>query len=387
VLAPGYEAAVRLGITCHNYPPHPGGLEVIVQALSRGFAAAGHEVSLVTTAWEGRSGRASEDGVTVLRLPAAHFTEPLGVPYPLPLGAQLPAAWRELGRCELLHAHGALYATTLLARAARARRVPVVVTEHVGFVGYRSPVVNAVQRMAWLLIGDASVRRADAVVVYNSRVEAWLRERFPRARVEFIANGVDRSLFRPPTDAERRAARRHLGLPEKEVLALFVGRAAAKKNLDAVLAFPDPGYQLVVCGADRDLPTNAINLGVVPHARMPSLYGACDFMIHAATGEGFPVAIQEAMASGLPVAALWDEGYRGSVDQRAVASAGDLESLAALARSLAARSDARQVLRDAALRYADERYSWKATVAAYLALFQSIAEHSGTRSPNPRPSQ
>jgi len=371
---------VRLGIASHNYPPHPGGLEVIVQALARGFAV-NHEVTLVTTAWDGQVGAADEDGVAVLRLPAAHFTEPLGVPYPLPLGRHSRMAWRAFARCQLVHAHGSLYATTLLARFARSRQVPLILTEHVGFVSYRSPALNAVQRLAWRLIGDATVARCAAVVVYNSRVEAWLKRRFPRTRLEFIANGVDRELFRAPSESDRRAARERLGLPAEGALALFVGRAAAKKNLDAVLAFPDPGYQLVVCGADRDLPTKAINLGVVPHSRMPSLYWACDFMIHAATGEGFPVAIQEAMASGLPVAVLWDEGYRGSVDQEAVASAGDLESLAALARALAARAEERQVLRDAALRYADETYSWKAAVAAYLALFQSIAEQSGTRSP------
>src|SRR5262245_47630882 len=82
---------MHIGIATHNYPPHLGGLEAIVHHLARGFARE-HDVTVVTTAWDGRSGVTDEDGVTVHRLPAWHGTEDRGVPYATPVGPGIFAA-------------------------------------------------------------------------------------------------------------------------------------------------------------------------------------------------------------------------------------------------------------------------------------------------------
>lgn len=366
---------MRIGITTHNYPPHLGGLETVVRELARGFARVGHEVIVVTTAWEGRMGVAIEDNVTVHRLPAWHGSEARGVPYAAPFGPGVPRAFAALRRCDVLHAHGSLYLTTLLALAARRRGVQLFVTEHVGFVPYSSKLVNLVQRAAWLLVGRPVVRRSAKVVAMNSRVHDWLRSRFGDKAV-FIANGVDTATFSPRSGPDRRAARVRLGLPPDSVLALFVGRAAQKKNLEALLRFPRTGFRLVVCGAKRSLGGDVIDLGTLPHETMPDLFAAADFLLHPATGEGFPVAIQEAMASGLPVAVLWDSGYAGSIDRGVVTAADSLDELAHAADGLAASPDRRKDFGRRARAFAVQFWSWDAAVTRYLDLFRSTAAAS-----------
>src|SRR5689334_11878054 len=101
---------MRIGMLCHNYPPHPGGLEVMVRNLSSGLARR-HEVTLVTSAFADAEGRTVEDGMVVFRVPAFHATERIGIPYPVPVGSTLSAGLRALTSVDLLHAHGALYAT------------------------------------------------------------------------------------------------------------------------------------------------------------------------------------------------------------------------------------------------------------------------------------
>ena len=361
---------MRIGIATHNYPPHLGGLETIVRELTRGFARK-HEVIVVTTAWDGRRGVTSEDGATIHRLPAWHGAERRGVPYAMPLGPGVARASSALRSCDLLHAHGSLYATTLLAYLSRRRGVPLFVTEHVGFVHYRSALLNATQQLTWSLIGAPVVKGSTRVIAYNSRVRDWLAGRFGEGRVAFITNGVDTTEFRPPSDDERQAARARLGLPSEGVLGLFVGRDAQKKNLDAVLRFAHTDYRLVVCGAHRALPADVVNLGAVPHSTMPDVFRAVDFLIHAATGEGFPVTVQEAMASGLPVVVLWDSGYAGSVDRGAVSAAASLDELdrhsAMLAKSAELRSEFGRRSRDFAL----ANWNWNTTVDRHLQLFQS----------------
>src|ERR1700688_842273 len=125
---------MRIAVFCHNYPPHVGGVEVMLGTLTR-LLAQRHEVTVVTTAWGGARGVSDDHGVVLHRLPALHATEPWGIPWPLPTGRGLRAALAAAHRADLIHAHGALYATTMLAaRVSRAARVPLVLSEHVGFV-------------------------------------------------------------------------------------------------------------------------------------------------------------------------------------------------------------------------------------------------------------
>jgi glycosyltransferase involved in cell wall biosynthesis len=364
---------MRIGMLCHNYPPHPGGLEVMVQNLASGLAKR-HEVTLVTSAFDGAEGRTTEDGMVVHRVPAFHATERVGIPYPIPAGAALSSALEDLARVDLLHAHGALYPTSIhAARLSRRRAVPFVVTEHVGFVKYSNPMVNAVEAVAWSAIGDRIVTSCSALTTYNSRVQEWLGRRYPSREIRFIGNGVDTTTFRPRTAAERSKLRHAFGLPDERPLILFAGRDSEKKNLGRVLEFTRDTYHLVVCGAARGLTAEHLtDLGVVPYARMSELFGCVDGMVHASTGEGFPLAVQEALASGVPLALLWDPGYAAWLDRSVVAACDSIEQLEATVRGLASDAGVRCQLSRAGRRWTEEKWSWDATVDAYEALYADI---------------
>src|SRR3954470_11142390 len=107
---------MRIGILCHNYVPHPGGLEIMVQNLANGLARR-HEVTIVASGWRGKHGVSLENGATLHRLPSLHVAEDMGVPYPLQLGLGVPGALAALRRADVLHAHGALYTTSVAAAA------------------------------------------------------------------------------------------------------------------------------------------------------------------------------------------------------------------------------------------------------------------------------
>jgi glycosyltransferase involved in cell wall biosynthesis len=363
----------RIAMFVSNYLPHPGGLEVMVWNLASGLARR-HDVVLVTSAYDGKRGVSHEDGMTVHRLPAAHLTERMGVPYPLPLGPGLATAWDDVKRATIVHAHGALYAQSVLARTVASRlKAPFVLTEHVGFVTYSSALLNVVQRAAWSAIGFPLVRGADAVVTYNARVHEQLGRDSGR-HVHYVGNGVDVSRFQPRPAEERRALRRGFGLPEEGVLALFAGRESEKKNLDVLLRAERDGYTLVVCGWQRNLAGRAlVDLGVVPYARMADLYACTDVMLHPASGEGFPLAVQEAVASGLPVVLLWDEGYARWMPRSLVVACDTPEEVPARMVELARDAARRAELGEAGRAGAWEKWSWDATVTAYERIYDDVA--------------
>ena len=362
----------RVAMFVSNYLPHPGGLEVMVWNLARGLARR-HDVVLITSEYGGVRGVSREDGMTVHRLPATHVTERFGVPYPLPTGPGLRAALRDAEGADVVHAHGALYAQSILARRLATRLgAPFVLTEHVGFVGYSSALVNAVQRMAWRTIGFPLVRGADAVVTYNARVHAELGRDSGRS-IDFAGNGVEVERFRPRSAEERRATRRAFGLPEDALLALFAARDSEKKNLDVLLRAKRAGYTLVVCGWERNLSgASLVDLGVVPYPRMADLFASVDIMVHPASGEGFPLAVQEAVASGLPVVLLWDEGYARWMPRDVVAACDSVDDVVSRLAALAADPAARVCLSRRAREWAQEHWSWDGTVAAYDEIYDRV---------------
>ena len=370
------QARRRIAMFVSNYLPHPGGLEVMVWNLARGLARR-HDVVVVTSAYGGKSGVSHEDGMTVHRLPATHLTERIGVPYPMPFGPGLRAAWNDVKGSTIVHAHGALYAQSVLARTLASRlRVPFVLTEHVGFVTYSSEALNAIQRAAWSAIGFPLVRSADAIVTYNARVHEQLGRDSGRY-VHYVGNGVDVARFQPRPPDERRALRRSFGLSEEGVLALFAGRESEKKNLDVLLRAERDGYTLVVCGWERNLTGRAlVDLGVVPYARMADLYACTDVMLHPASGEGFPLAVQEAVASGLPVVLLWDEGYARWMPRSLVVACDTPEGVPERMVELARDATRRTELADAGRAWAREKWSWDATVAAYERIYDDVAVHA-----------
>lgn len=370
--SPAAARSLRVAMFASNYPPHPGGLEVMVQQLSRGLARR-HHVTVVTSAHGAATGISREDGLVVHRLPTLHATESLGVPYPTPLGPGIREAMRAVRDADLVHAHGALYPHTMLAaRAARRAGAPLVVTEHVGFVDYANPVVNGVQRAAWSLIGDRTIRRADAITVCSQRVEAWLERRF-RLDVHFIGNGVDLATFRVGDTDTRARARAAFGLPPDRPLVLFAARASEKKRIEDVLRIPREGFTLVVCGAQRKLAgRDIVDLGIVPHSRMAELYSAVDIAVQAGVGEGFPLAVLEAMAAGVPLVLRWDDGYAGMLDRQAVRACDSPDEIRTAVLELLGSPADREKLSVRARAWVSQHWSWDVTVNAFEELYDVV---------------
>jgi alpha-1,6-mannosyltransferase len=188
-----------------------------------------------------------------------------------------------------------------------------------------------------------------------------------------IGNGVDSLRFKPTDPAERNAIRSRLGIPKELVMGLFVGRDAAKKNLDRLLDMPRKGFLLAICGAERNIQMPGIvDLGVVPYGQMADVYATADFMVLPSTDEGFPVAAQEAMASGIPLVLLWDEGYRRWLEPDVVIACTTFDEIAARMQWLAEDAGARARAGSRARDWAVSHWSWADTVAQYERLYGEV---------------
>jgi glycosyltransferase involved in cell wall biosynthesis len=162
---------------------------------------------------------------------------------------------------------------------------------------------------------------------------------------------------------------------------LFAGRPVAKKGFPiAVRAVEDsdlPALNLVVAGAERlpaGTPALATPLGQLPRERLAQVYRACDAMIVPARGEGFPLAAQEALASGLPLVVADDPGYAPNLvgAGAAVHLVGELSGFGGALDQLLREPEALEAARQAAATHARSAFSWARSADEHEALYEGL---------------
>ena len=361
----------------------------MLDSLSGALRARGHEV--VHVASDARRPDDPQPGPAggragVTRVRALNVLEQrLEVPYPLFSPALVGVLAREVARADVVHAHGFLY-MPCVAGLAHARLVahrsgttaPArVLTEQVAHVAYESRLLDGAERAAVATIGRASARCAQAIVAINPRVEAELARLAPGARVTCIPNCVDTERFRPPSADERRRLRAKLGWDERPRV-LFVGRLVRRKGVGAAVAAARAGggrFELVVVGPGeaRGLNGHEVRVvGAVGPERMAELYRAADALLLPSRGEGFPVAAQEALASGLPVALAPDEAYAPYLAGAGAGVRAVPDDAAATARVLESMVAEREPAAAAAAAHARAAFSPQASAQAHERLYAEL---------------
>ncbi|HYL26140.1 MAG TPA: glycosyltransferase family 4 protein, partial [Burkholderiales bacterium] len=301
--------AARVALVTHYYPAHRGGVERVAGQLAERLAADG-VAEIEWHASDCDAAPAPAPGLKSAPAPSWNGIERmLGLPYPL---WSVAALRRLAGACrgaDVVHLHDCLYFANLIAFiAARRAGKPVLVTQHIGHVPYRNPLLRGLHGAANRLLGRWVLGGADQVVFESATVQDYFSRfvSFRRPPV-LIENGVDTARFRPATADERRSLRGRLALPADRPVLLFLGRFVEKKGLPILRAlaerFPRLHWVLAGWGPIDPASWQLANVGVV---RSPgtedlrALYASADLLVLPSVGEGVPLSVQEAMACGTP---------------------------------------------------------------------------------------
>jgi glycosyltransferase involved in cell wall biosynthesis len=368
-------------------PPHLGGIELVAESLFAAYRAAGLDARWVA-ARVPASAAASEEGR--IRVACWNGLErKLGVPWPVWGPGGVRALSKLVEWADVLHVHDCLYMGSALAvLIARHAGRPVLLSQHIGFVRYPHAILNGIEWLANYTLGRGVLSHASHIVFCTPAAEEFV-SRLLLGRLEAVTtipNGIDTRRFRPPSDAERQAARRELRLPEGRRIILFVGRLVDKKGVDLVVEvsrqMPSHHFLIVGDGPLKSLIEDGANnltwLSLVEPEHMEAVYRAADVFLLPSHGEGFPLSVQEAMASCVPAVVAKGEPFTAMLESEGACLAAErdagrlreavseLLSKPALAESIAARAR-RMVERD---------WSLEAMSARYLELISVLAEQS-----------
>jgi GalNAc-alpha-(1->4)-GalNAc-alpha-(1->3)-diNAcBac-PP-undecaprenol alpha-1,4-N-acetyl-D-galactosaminyltransferase len=269
---------------------------------------------------------------------------------------------------------------TLLA--SRGLGVPVIVSERI------HPAYHDIGALrSWLR------RRvypwADAIVIPSENIRPWMASIVPRGMVRVIPNPV-----RPATG---RVAGR-LADRSGEHVVVGMGRLDPQKQFDYLLrAFARCGghhadWSLVVMGEGperKNLEALAAQLGIAGRVRWTSVVAEpeevlrrADFFVLSSRYEGFPNALLEAMACGLPVVSFDcpsgpREIIRHEIDGLLVPSQ-DLDALTAAVDRLMSNGTERQRL-GARAREVTERFGLERVMAMWEDLLRALGRDMGAR--------
>lgn len=372
---------MKIGMVTACYKPVINGVTRMVTLYKAELEALGHEVTVFTL---GEPDPAGEDA-NVVRSPAM----PLGkTGYYFTFGYNREAR-EKLREMEIIHCHHLFMAVEM---AHRYGRCPIVYTNHTrydlytgAYIPLPQPAADAIMRQIWPDFTDY----CDVVITPSASIREVMRDFGVRQPIRVISNGIDLQPFAQPRAPRSRAS---LGVPGDAVLAVYAGRLAAEKNLPQLLeqfALAReivPALHLLLVGggpAADELQQQAQRLGVadavhfagsIPYAEVGNFLAAGDLFVTASVTEVHPLSVIEAMAAGLPVAAVSSPGIVDTVEP---GRTGYLSSrpagLSAAIVALAGNDEQRRQMGVAA-RAASGCYDIKKTVAETVALYEELRE-------------
>ena len=297
---------MRVAIVAESFLPNVNGVTNSVLRVLEHLRRTGHE-ALVIAPDNPRGAAAADrihDGIRVHRVPSRMFPKvtslPLGVPRPRIVGVLrgFDPHVVHLASPALL-GYGGLH-------AARRLGVPTVAVFQTDVAGFAASYgMGVASTAAWAWTRHLHSRADRTLAPSTAAIEDLEAHRIPR--VHHWARGVDITGFAP--SARDNELRRQWS-PDGKPIVGFVGRLAPEKHVErlAVLARRDD-VQVVVVGDGIDraklqsrLPAAAFT-GALYGQALAAAYASMDVFVHPGEHETFCQAVQEAMASGLPVIA------------------------------------------------------------------------------------
>ena len=313
---------MRVMMASHGYPPTLSGVTRVVQKVSQGLAARGHEIMVVTASERGEPYVDEDAGVQLVRVHAR--SNPFWPEGPIPYVSQndleeLVADFNP----DVLHIHDAAFLGLQCTRMGRRFELPVVascyyvphfLTVYVGG-GIADDMVESAgwAYSVWLL------NRCDRVVFATEAHRQLFLNQGLKVPTSLISNGIDTKRYHHNGQRDLELESRY-HLPQGRRL-LFVSRLARDKLIDVLIEamphvlerYPDAHLLLVGKGPDRERLEELVAehtlqeavhfVGFVPEEDLPTLYRAVDVFVMASTCEVQSLPTLQALATGIPVVA------------------------------------------------------------------------------------
>ncbi len=380
----------------HEFPPIGGGGGWVSYYIGKHFAAAGHDVHLITSQFRGCAKMEKVEGFHVHRVNALRKNPNVCAVHEMLTYSVSSSIYglkfAKQFKPDIVQVFFGIPAGGGAYLLRKFNNVPYVV-----FLGGRDvprPDPDPpYYRWLYLLLKPiirAIWDNAGAVVACSDGLRDLARVTDADVEIDIIPDGLDPDRFQP---TQREAY-------PKIVRCLAIGRLIPRKGFQFLIrALPQildkvlHNFEIEIVGDgpyEEELIGLAENLGVTSYVRfagtvrypdLPQKYREADIFILPSLAEGMPLVVLEAMGTGLPIIASRVQGVDELVAQDvngALFEPGDVDGLADCLVKLINAGEARLKMGNASTEKVNpsteevKRYDWKNIADAYLALYDDI---------------
>lgn len=316
---------MRIAVVNNFFPPRVGGSSHLSDELARGYAAAGHEVLVITAAYLGSPAREQRAGMAIVRLPAIKMPKihPT-VNFDLAFTLRPSVKNRVYGlldgfRPDVIHQHGQFFDLTWASGMwAKSRDVPVLLSVHTRLVS-PLPVANRIFSTLDRTVVVPILRRYRPTVVQTDvLIRDYVRERYHGV----LGGTVDIPVALDPyalTGGDGQRIRDELGLGAAPVICSLGHVIPLRNRVALVESLPFlrehvPDVKVLVVGGiyypqflkrakELGVDDMIICAGAVPQPEVRDYMAVASLEAHDLQGFGLGISSLEAMAAGKPVVA------------------------------------------------------------------------------------
>ncbi|MEH0936239.1 glycosyltransferase family 4 protein [Micromonospora psammae] len=312
---------MRIAVVNNFFPPRPGGSSHLAAALAARYAAAGHEVLVLTAEYKGAPAEEERDGYRVVRLPAMPMPQlGLAIDFDMAFAIARPGNLRRVSRLldqfapDVIHQHGQFFDLSWLSGwYARRRRIPVLLSIHTRLESPDPKYAALFRTLDRFLVKPIIRRFRPRYVIMDELAATYCEQRYGATEndFEYIPVAVEPTRFDQPATVDVRE--RH-GVGDQPLIVSLGHVIPLRDRMALVEALPTvlgkhPDTKVMIIGrvyydafakraAELGVADAIITTGAVPPAEVPSYFAAADVVAHDLQGGGFGTASLEAMAAG-----------------------------------------------------------------------------------------
>ncbi|MGE5371827.1 MAG: glycosyltransferase family 4 protein [Solirubrobacterales bacterium] len=317
---------MRIGLFSDSYTPYTSGVVTSIQTLKAELTARGHDVHVFAPEYPNHM----ETETNIHRFFSVPAPTNPDFTLPVPISPRMTALVKRL-RLDVIHVHSPFLLGQMGMRCANRWDIPLVFTYHTKYDQYVHyfPLAQDLARDLTIRYSRYFCGKCDLVIAPSTDIESVIRGYGIRTTVRVVPTGVDTDKY---TAGDPDWLRQRFHIEPDRKICLFVGRLSPEKNLAFLIeamarvkAREKVTLVLTASGPmERELRqlaaaqgmvegTDLIFTGFLNDEELVNAYAGSDLFTFASVTETQGVVLVEAMASGLPIAAVEASGTRDMV--------------------------------------------------------------------------